>query len=241
MELLIDLTPRQAARVLEQALRAHAVLELEPRNLPEEKPLQAVLTGREGELLAVRLDAVDSRIPLNALIGAFCEVQTALSGELYSFTSCILDVSEKDGIQRVFLVIPETIHVRNRRQFERTNATIASQVRVHSPVQPAPAVGLLANVSADGLACNLPGTDLDQALTLGDELRVTFELAGFDEQFDLPTVLCNKQLTPDKQQLCLGMQFNVRPDNTAAQQTLQRLRAALYELMTNITDMDGAL
>ena len=241
MQLSIDLTPRQAARLLEQALRARAKLEIEPRNLPDGEMLKGELAGRDGELLVVEIRSETLRAPLNALIGAFCEMQTVLSGELYNFTTCVLDISEKDGVQRLHIVIPEFIQVRNRRQYERTNATVASQVRVHTPLQPAPAVGLLANVSVDGLACNLPGTELDKALTLGDELRVTFELAGFDEQFELPTILCNKQLTPDKQQLCLGMQFNVGPENPLAQQTLQRLRAALYELMTNLTDMDGAI
>lgn len=241
MQLFIDLTPRQAARVLEQALRARAILELEPRTLPDEQPVRGRLTGREGELLTFEIESGQPAAPLNAFVGAFCEAEMILSGELYNFTSCILDVAEKDDLLRLYLVIPEIIQVRNRRQFERTNATIASQVRVHTPVQPAPAIGLLANVSLDGLACNLPGTDLDSALALGEELRVTFELAGFDEQFEMPVILCNKQLTPDKQQLSLGMQFNVNPNDSAAQRTHQRLRAALYELMTNIADMDGAL
>jgi c-di-GMP-binding flagellar brake protein YcgR len=178
-------------------------------------------------------------LPLTVLIGAFCEVQTILSGELYTFTTCVLDVVEDGFPGRVLMAIPETIQVANRRQFERTNATVASQVRLRTDAQAAPAVGLLANVSADGVACNLPGTTLDQALVLGDEVLVSFELAGFDGLFELPAILANKTVTRDRRQLSLGLKFNVRADDPTAQHTLERVRAALYELMTN-TDMDGA-
>jgi hypothetical protein len=153
----------------------------------------------------------------------------------------VLDVIENQPQPRMLMVIPEIIHVANRRQFERTNATVASQVRVWVGPQPAPTVGLLANVSADGLACNLPGTALDEVLALGDQLRVQFELAGFDGVFELTAVLCNKVLISDRQQLSLGMKFEVGHNRPADQQALERLRAALAELMANTTDMDGEL
>lgn len=241
MKLAIDLTPGQAARVLEQALRAQAVLEVEPRSLPEGDPLRGKLLGREGELLLVQMLDTPAAVPLSVLTGAFCEVRTILSGELYLFTTCVLDVVDEHAERRVLLVIPETIQVANRRQFERTNATVACQIRMWVGGRATPAVGLLANVSADGLACNLPDTSLDKDLTLGDVLQVSFELAGFDGVFDLPAVLCNKALIPEKQQLSLGMEFRVRPDSAIEQQTLQRVRAALLELMANPTELDGGL
>jgi hypothetical protein len=241
MQLAIDLTPRQAARVLEQALRASAELEIEPRNLPENEPLRGTLQRREGELLAVQMRDAPAAVPLSVLIGAFCEVRTVLSGELYTFSTCVLDVIDAPSLARLLMVVPEAIQVTNRRQFERTNATVASQVRLWVGSQPAPAMGLLANVSADGMACNLPGTALDKTLALGDELRVCFELAGFDGVFELPAVLCNKILTRDEQLLSLGLKFNVRPECPADQHTLERVRTALVELMANTTDKDGDL
>jgi len=241
MQLAIDLTPRQAARVLEQALRARATLEIEPRNLPEGEPLRGKLVGREGELLSVQMLDEKFGLPLSVLMGAFCEIRTVLSGELYLFTTCVLDAILDSSPGRVLMVIPETIQVANRRQFERTNVTVASQVRVWTGAPHAPSVGLLANVSAEGLACNLPGTALDEALSLGDHLRVSFELAGFDGLFELPATVCNKTLTGDRQQLSLGLKFDVRSDDLGARRALQRLRAALFQLMANFTDMDGDL
>lgn len=241
MQLAIDLTPRQAKRVLEQALRAQAELEIEPRNLPEGEPLPGKLIGREGDLLAVQVVGEQRGLPLSVLLGAFCEVQSVLSGELYLFSTYILDVVEGTTPARVLMMIPETIEVANRRQFERTNVTVASQVRIWTAAEETPAVGLLANVSADGLACNLPTTALDAILALDDSVRVSFEVAGFDESFELPATLCNKALSRDRQQLCLGMKFDVKPDDPVAQHTLLRVRTALFELMTNSKDMDGDL
>ena len=241
MQLAIDLTPRQAARVLEQALRAQAELEVEPRNLPDGGPMPAKLLGREGELIAVQISDTQRGLPVSVLIGAFCEVQMVLSRELYMFSTCILDAAEDAEPPRVLMISPEAIQVANRRQFERTNVTVASQVRVWTAAEETPAVGLLANVSADGLACNLPTMALDAMLALGDSVRVSFELAGFDESFELPAILCNKALTHDRQQLCLGLQFDVRPDDPVALHTLLRVRGVLFQLMANHTDMDGDL
>ncbi|WP_320046871.1 PilZ domain-containing protein [uncultured Ilyobacter sp.] len=239
MQLAIDLTARQAARVVEQAVRAQPEIELEPRNLPEDEPLRGKLIGREGEMLAVELASMRAATPLAVLMGAFCEIRVQLSGEMYLFTTHVLDAAEDGKQQRIMIAQPDMVQVLNRRGFERTNATVASQVRVRVPSQPSPAIGLLANVSPDGLACNLPGTALDHALALGDELRVSFELAGFDEIFELPCVLRNKDIMRDKQQLFLGLEFNVRTGDKADELGLQRLRAALYELMTDMTNLDG--
>jgi c-di-GMP-binding flagellar brake protein YcgR len=241
MQLAIDLTPRQAVRVLEQALRMQADLEMEPRNLPDDQTLRGKLLGREGELLSVRIQDDKLALPLTVLIGAFCDVRTVLSGEMYTFTTYVLDVIEDAKPGRVLLVVPESVQVANRRQFERTNATVASRIRVWSGPSATPAVGLLANVSADGIACNLPGTALDGELALGDRLRVNFELAGFDEAFELPVILCNKTLKRDQQQLSLGLKFDAPTDDPVAQHALQRVRAALFELMTNFTDTGGDL
>lgn len=239
MQLTIDLTPRQAARVLAQALRAQARLQIEPRNLPEGETLRGQLTGREGDLLVIELTDDQHALPLTVLIGAYCEVQTVLSGELYTFSTYVLDVAKGGHRTQALMVAPQTIEVANRRQFERTVATVASQVRVWTAAQQVPTVGLLADVSVNGLACNIPGTGLDEALAIGDGLRVSFEIAGFDEVFELPVILCNKAITPDKQQLSLGVQFNAQPDDPVAQHTLQRIRAALLKLTTDSTEMDG--
>ena len=240
MQLAIDLTPRQAARVIEQAVRARIEVEVEARNRADDEPLRGRLTGREGELLAIELAEIEPAATAT-LIGVFCEVRLVLLGEQYTFTTFVLDTPENAAPPVILVANPEMVQVTNRRRVERTNATIASQVRIWTARSQAPTVGLLANVSADGLGCNLPGTALDSELALGDPLRVSFELAGFDEVFELPAELCNKNLLPQRQQLFLGMKFTVRPDDPVACHTLERVRAALVELTTNFFDTDGEL
>lgn len=241
MQLGIDLTPGQTARVIEQALRAQAELDVEPRNLPDGQVLRGRLTGRESELLSIELLGDGLTTPPAALIGVFCELRALLSGEMYMFSTFVLDAPDGHDPPRVLVAAPETIQVANRRRLERTNATIASQVRVWVKGRESATVGLLANVSGEGLACNLPGLDLNEALALGDDVRVAFELAGFDELFELPAILCNKSIEKAENQLCLGLQFNVKDDDVTAKHALRRLQAALFELTSNLADMDGEI
>lgn len=241
MNLNLELTTRQTNRVVEQALRAHASLEIEPRNLPAGDPLDGQLVGREGTLLAISIPNVCEDLPLNSLVGAFCEIRTILSDELYQFSTCVLDLVDNDSTPRILVATPEKLFVANRRQYERTNATVASQVRLWIPGQTGPTVGLLADVCADGLGCNLAGDGLDDVLALDDRLRATFEIAGFDETFELPVVLCNKNICPDTRQLTLGMRFAVESNDLVGQHALFRLRTALFELLSNTWQNDGEL
>jgi hypothetical protein len=114
-------------------------------------------------------------------------------------------------------------------------------VRIWTAAQKVPAIGLLANVSVDGVACNLPGTALDRVLALGDSVRVSFEIAGFDELFELPATLRSKSLATETQQLSLGLKFDVRADDPVAQHALMRVRTALLQLTADFLDRNGDL
>lgn len=164
-----------------------------------------------------------------------------LSGEMHTFSTFVLDAPETSGPPRILMAAPEVIQVSNRRRFERTNVTIASQVRFWLKSDQPPTIGLLANVSAEGLACNLPGLGLDEPLSLGDEARVAFELAGFDDLFEMPVIVCNKSIDHERGQLCLGIHFKLDDGDAAARDAHRRLQAALYELTSNLTDMDGEI
>lgn len=238
MLMAFDLQPRQAARVLEQALRARPDFTVEMRNMPDDEPLLGKLVAREGNLLVVELREYAIDAPLTTLIGAFCDIRTVLSGELYLMTCCVLDVGENPAPGQLLLSVPEHIQVANRRQCERTNATVASQVRVWAPGQSSASVGLLHNVSNDGLACDMPGLALDAALALGDRVRVSFELAGFEGNFEMNSVVFNKALDAAHQQLRLGLQFDTDEKDATAVEALKRLRAALQTLTNNLSSRD---
>ena len=67
----LDLTQRQSASLLEQAVRTQARLEIEPRNLPDGEILTASIVGRQGTSLVVTLQRNPSQVPPLAMIGAW--------------------------------------------------------------------------------------------------------------------------------------------------------------------------
>lgn len=138
MLLTVDLTARQAARILERAVRRRAVVELEARNRSDAELLRATVIRLDGGLICAELAADCGVTPLD-LIGAFCEARMSLGGDLFFFTVCALDVPDGDLPNRILLSRPEVVQVANRRRYERTNATIASQARVYPLQGPDPA------------------------------------------------------------------------------------------------------
>lgn len=229
----LDLTKRQASRLLEHALLSHAHAELEPRIGEEGMPLDVRFAGREGNMLVFELQLQPGGSAPLGIIGAFCEVRTMLDGEAFLFSTCILDVVENSAPPRIMVAVPTLIQVANRRRFERTNATVASEVRLVVDGQPIESVGLLSNIGADGLGCAVPAADFDDMLLLGDSVRARFEVAGFDQEFELDAVVCSKTLNRDRSQLTLGLEFKVADGDAAGAENLANLRRVLVELMSD--------
>lgn len=235
----LDLTQRQASRLLEQAIRTRARLNIEAQSHQVGSGFRGVLVAREGNVLTVELFPRVEGVPPISLIGSFCEVGSQMAGELFFFTSCVLDVIEAGGPTRLLLSMPELIQVANRRRFERTNTTVASHVRLVQQNRPQAATGLMANISATGLAFTLGVTECEDPVLLGDDVRVQFELAGFDETFELPAVICNKHVSADRQRLLVGLEFAVKDDDLVARHTLARVHAMLNEMMSESSSLEG--
>lgn len=235
----LDLTQRQSARLLEQAVRTQARLEIEPRNLPDGEILTASIVGRQGTSLVVSLNRNPSQLPPLALIGAFCEVRSTMLGQIFLFTSCVVDVVDAAGRTRLTLSLPDIIQVANRRRHERNGSPVASTVRLTGADGQPLGAGPLANLSADGLACTIDWTETADEPLVGDELRVSFELAGIDESFELPAVVCNKSRQRDSSQLLVGLEFTRTEGNDASTLALNRVRSLLTEMMSQFTKSDG--
>lgn len=238
MHSAFELTPRQSARLVEQALRARAALEIEPRTALDGHVIHGTLDGREGNLLSVRLAPAEGDGLPTGLVGVFCDVHMVQSEQLYCFSTCVLDVSDTGSPVYLLLATPEFVQVSNRRRFERHSVPVAAQVRI-APQSPSPTyVALLADVSVVGLACSLPNPTDDQALLIGDPVRLNFELPGLDRSFDLPAIVCNKSVTADKQLLTLGLEFAVPPGERDARETYERLKAAIYSMTAEAARTD---
>lgn len=231
----IDLTPRHAARILEQAVRCRSRLDLEPTAWNDGQTIRGTLWRREGNLLTVDLDQRNGRPEgsMLHLIGAFCDIRTMLQGHAFVFSTCVLDVIEGTDPVKLIIAVPESMQLTNRRRFERTNATVASQVRLWIDEQSPATVGLLVNIGPEGLAAQFVGAGLADAVMVGDTVRVSFEVAGFEESYKLPSVVCTKSLSTDNTILSVGVQFNRDTGDLRVDQSLRQLQAILAELMTD--------
>jgi hypothetical protein len=238
MQPAFDLSPRQAARVLEQALRTRAPVEVETRQLPEDSFIRGVLEQRDGHTLELRVDSIPPGVWTAGLTGAFCEVRIRLFEHVYLFTTFIPELLEEARPLRLRLAVPEVIQVANRRRFERLCVPSAAQVHIQARQRSQVHVGLLADVSASGLSCSIPTPEHDDALLVGDPLRVAFELPGCDERFELPVLVCNKALSRDRQLLTIGLEFDVSAGDTGGTANLERLQAVLCEMISDPTGMD---
>lgn len=241
MQAVIDLNSRQANRVIEQAVRAQAELEIEPRTRQDEV-LRGTLVGRDEELLRVDLATQTSTLPLYALLGAYCDVRTVLSGQLYMFGSCVVDAIQDAATQRLILRRPDGIQLANRRRFERRALSEFSQVRLWPSASTTPYVGELCNLSGDGLAARFIRGELDELLLVGDDVRVSFEAPGAGEVFELPATVCNKTVTSDAQQLIIGLEYQMVPTDPVTRMAVDRLQALLCDQTSSShSEQDGEL
>jgi hypothetical protein len=237
MLVTLDLTARQAARVLTQALHTHAKLEIEPRPESCNALLWGSVAGQEQDLLQVDLYDSGREVALSALIGAMCDVRTILSGQLCIFSTFIADASATTVPPRILLAMPETIQVANRRRFARKTATEPVPVRLIVPAVHTPLVAVLANIGATGIGCRLVDPTQDDPLFIGDEIQVEFVLPWSDEVFSLPASVCAKTRCREEGHILVGLEFIASPEPPA----LDHLRAALNERTTYLTETDGEL
>jgi len=237
MLVALDLTSRQAERVITQAVRAHAKLEIDPRPEFLDTPLWGSLEANDQGLLVVNLlDGVtDQKLP--ALVGAMCDVRTILSEQLYLFSTVIVDASVETAPRRCKLAVPESMQVANRRRFTRVQPTEPVPVRVTVPHAPDPVVGSLTNINRTGLGCRITRKVSDDLMLIGDEVQLEFVLPWVNQVYTLPSEVCTKTVTTDHDHIIVGLEFIARTAATRA--SLELLRAALASETERLMDTDG--
>ena len=236
MLVTLDLTARQAARVLEQAVHTRAKLEIEPRPDSCSALLWGSVAGREQDVLHVDLYDSGRDLTIDGMIGAMCDVRTILSGQLCIFSTFIVDANATTVPPRITLAMPETIQVANRRRFARKSTAEPVPVRL-SVAGTAPQVAVLANIGPLGIGCRLVSGDPDDTLFIGDEVEVEFVLPWLEQVFALPACVCSKTHCREEGHLLVGVEFIVRNN----QADLDRLRAALSEQTAALIETDGVL
>jgi hypothetical protein len=238
----LDLTSSQMSRVIAQAVRLRAKLEIEPYPDACSHLIWASVEGRENNCLRVDLvDGYEEGLP-NALVGAYCDVRTVLSGQLYLFTTTVLELHDRTNPPRLLLAEPENMQVANRRRFVRKAPADPVTIELISKTATR---GMLAgdlwNIGANGLA-----------------VRVTLPWSG--EPFDLEASVCSKGNTPEPDHLITGLEFctpqcaasmtdaqsrpvgpicsaSANPDQQQAE--LDRLREIIAEETNRLLELEG--
>jgi hypothetical protein len=235
MLVTLDLTTRQAHRVLLQAIRTRAKLEIEPRPEAISALLWGTLAGQEQDSLLVDLHDAGQDITLAALVGAMCDVRTILSGQLCLFSSHIVDATARAVPQRLMLAVPDTIQVANRRRFTRKAPIEQVPVRIAVPATEAPFVAILSNIGPSGLACRAVNPEVDDILFIGDRVQVEFVLPWSNEVYTLPASTCSKARCREEGHLLIGFEFMSAEDDAH----LAHLRAALNDEAARLTEQEG--
>jgi hypothetical protein len=226
MEMVLDLTVRQAARVLEQALRSRATVQVEPRTWPAEQFLQGRLVGRDGTVLRLDVERQTVDLPLTALVGVCCDVRTILSDQLYLFATAIVDVHDTDTPPRLLLNAPAAVQVANRRRFARQAVGSGAAARVRIRPDGEWRTVELFNVGPAGLAFRAARPELDEHLLIGDDIDLLLQLPRLPNPLHARATICSK--TPAGEDLVVGVDF-VEPDDPVARANLTRFRTLLSE------------
>lgn len=236
MLVALDLNPRQAARVVAHAIHARAQLEIEPRPEVFCDLIWGTLVGGERDLLHVDLHDPPYDLGMTSLVGAACDVRLVLSGELYLFSTFVVDVSDQTVPRRLILASPEAVQVVNRRRFLRRRPVEPMPVRLGVSGSQQPFVAELANIGQGGMACRILPGELAELLLIGDEVQLEFVLPWSGDMLALTATVCAKDPTPDRERILVGFEF-VASETTRA--TLERLRAALSSETARLSDLHG--
>lgn len=239
MQAVLDLTARQTARVLEQALRLRASLQIEPRTWSNGESVWGFVEQRDGRLLRVALREPVRDFPLISLVGTACDVRLLLDGEIYIFSTNLVEASDATVPHRVSLEAPEVVVVANRRRFQRRAPRQPLELRIWPAESELPLNCQVQNIGHEGVACCGASTDLDDVLFVGDRVRVAFEFAWCGEAFDLPATLCTKTQPRGSHQLYLGIEFSIDPQDSQLLEQMMRLRTILNDDLENFIDLES--
>jgi hypothetical protein len=237
MLLALDLTERQCARVLEQAVQNHAKLEIDPRPEFFDAPIWGVITERAGDLLKIKIVDAGHSLQGVHLVGAMCDVRTILSGQLYMFSSVLVDVTDANPPEQLTLAIPDSVQVANRRRYARKSPVEPVPVRLTVGGATEPVLGQLASISRGGIGCRVTRREVDENVLIGDRLGTEFSLPWMNQIYALTAEVCTKSVCFEQDHLLLGLEFVV--DSAAARATLELLRGVLDNETARLTEMDG--
>lgn len=249
MSYAIDLSQRQSARTLEQAVRHNALISLRPRCREDTPALICRLEQPENHLegtatrrylIALLANDPEQRIEYliddyRELVGCYCDTNMTLGEHRYMFSTDVVELlpapPQPGGV--VFkLTLPPVIQVAQRRRFRRIKLAQSTQVALKWTDDNQAAgggVGWLCNLSQDGMACRTEAHTADR-LCIGQELIVEFGLSPESSQrFLMDAMLCSKTPAGNQGKIILGMHFLADKNHYETCRQSEKLRQALAQ------------
>ena len=228
MRFAYELSARQSARLIEQARRIGIVFELQPRTVDDSQTCEGRVTQIERDCFVLELTSPPG-CDITGMLGAYCDSQFTLNEHRYMFETSIVDASNEPPPGVLHLAPVESLMVAERRKFWRASVAESSGVLLTPPTEGArPISSILLNLSPDGVACAVSGSDID-ALLIGEPVRISFTLPAAGRVCELTGVICNKTPSGTEKKYIVGIQFVVRSDSLADQAAVDTIRTAIYE------------
>lgn len=208
MQFCYELTDRQSARVIEQAIREEVTIRLDPHYSSGLEPFGVRLVAEEAEHLMFRILEDQGDAGQGLMPGQYCQAQFSLAESVYLLSVYVVELKQAEQLLRTGR--PKLVQILERRRFIRSGVAAPTTLTLRWLTEDRQTTAPLFNVGGGGLAFRVP-KDVSDAIAIGDVLQVSFELPGLPRQFDLKINICNKTVASDEQSVIIGSQFQDEP------------------------------
>ncbi len=213
MPFSFELNDRQAARVVEQAIRAGTPMRIDPHHASGGEALPVQLIDEDRQCLTFRYEAAAAAAAERFIPSQYCQVQFSLGGAVYMLSVHVVDLNPRQCILRTSR--PKMVQLLERRKFVRTQLAGRTPVIVRWLTQDRLAEANLFNIGGTGLAFKI-GKDFADFILVGDAMEVNFELPGLPVRFTFVVSICNKTIASDNTSVIVGVQFQESPEAAQA-------------------------
>jgi len=209
MKYAIELSRKQAARILQCASRAHQQVRFQSKSWADGKGLAMHLANCEEGCLHLEAEW-DDQVENILLPNTYCQIEMEIEDNDYFFDSHILSVRRHQEVLNIEVVCPETILVQQRRRSKRKTIASSSDVQISREENDELHIyeGKLYNLSEDGLAFKISKTQ-SSGVDIGQIWCVCFEVPEQSYCYKLEAVVRRKVPSSSEGDIILGMEFEL--------------------------------
>lgn len=204
MQFCHELSDRQSARVIEQAISQQVPVRIDPHHSCGLVPFSAQMVSTDGDQFTFRILEETSPCSEALVPGLYCQAEFSVGGSPYLLNIYLTEIHLQE--HTLCTNRPKLVQVLERRKFMRAQTAPATTITVQWPAESRQALAKLFNIAGGGLAFRIDNEMADY-IAIGDVLEAQFELTGLPNRFAFPINICNKTLASDEQSVIVGAQF----------------------------------